>query len=78
MCRKEKVTKGAHLRARLGDGTEVIDHVSLGHTNTRITDGEGLVLLVGGDANVEFLLRVELTGVGEGGVADFVEGIGSV
>jgi hypothetical protein len=72
------MAEGAHLRARLGDGTEVVDHVGLGHTDASITDGEDLILLVGGDANVQFLLGVELTGVGEGGVADFVEGIGAV
>ena len=78
MCRNEKIMKETHLRARLGDGTEVVDHVGFGHTDTSITDGEGLVLLVGGDANVQFLLGVELARVGERGVSDFVEGIGAV
>lgn len=66
------------LGARLGDGTEVVDEVGLGHANTGIADGEDLVVLVGGDADVELLAGVELGGVGEGVVADLVEGIGGV
>lgn len=67
-----------HLGTGLSDRTEVVDHVGLGHTDTGITDGENLVLLVGGNTNVELPLAVEGGGVGEGGVADFVEGIGTV
>ena len=75
---RKRITKGANLCARLGDSTEVVDHIGLGHTDTSITDGEDLVLLVGGDTNVEILLGVELGGVGKRGIADFVEGIGAV
>ena len=47
--------KTQYLRAGLRDRTKVVDEVSLGHTDTRITNGEDLVLLVGDDANVEVL-----------------------
>ena len=67
-----------YLCSGLGDGTKVVDEVSFGHTNTGIPDGEDLVLLVWGDADVKILLGVEDGGVGEGGVADLVEGIGAV
>jgi hypothetical protein len=67
-----------HLGARLGDSTEVVDHVGLGHTDTGIADGEDLVLLVGNDADDEVLLGVEDGGVGERGITDLVEGIGTV
>ena len=65
----------AYLRPGLGNCTKIVDKVSLGHTDTSITKGEDFVLLVGGDANKELLLGVEYGGVGEGGIADFVQGI---
>lgn len=66
------------LGARLGDSTKVVDEVSLGHANTRVTESEDFVLLVGNDADEELLLGVEDGGVGEGGITDFVEGIRGV
>jgi hypothetical protein len=66
------------LRAGLGNRTKVVDHVSLGHTDTRIANGEGLVLLVGNDADEEILAAIKDRWVGKGLVADFVESIGSV
>ena len=67
-----------NLSTGLGDRTEVVDHVRLGHTDTRINDSEDLVLLVGDDFDNEVLARVKDRGVGEGRVADLVEGIGGV
>lgn len=64
--------------AGLGDGTKVVDEVSLGHTNTSVAEPQELVLLVWGDADEELLLSVELRGVREGLVADLVEGIRGV
>ena len=51
---------------------------SLGHTNTGITDGKGLVDLVWDDVESQLLLGVELGWVGEGLIADLVESIGTV
>lgn len=70
--------KQTYLGTRLGDCAKVVNKVGLGHTHTGITDGENLVLLVGSDADVEILARLEDGGVGEGRIADFVEGIGAV
>ena len=67
-----------HLGAGLSDGTKVVDHVGLGHTDTGITEGEDLVLLVRGDTDEELLARVEDGGIRQGLVADLVEGIGRV
>ena len=72
------VRMNAYLCARLGNCAKVVDQVSLGHADTGVADGEELVLLVGDDADVQLLLGVEDGGVGEGGVADFVESIGAV
>ena len=68
----------ANLGAGLGDGTKVVNEVSLGHTNTGVDDGKDFVLLVGDDFDNEVLARVKDCGVGEGRVADLVEGIGRV
>lgn len=51
---------------------------SLGHTDTGIADGEGLVDLIGDDVDAEVLASIELAGVGQGLVPDLVERIGSV
>ena len=53
--------KNTNLGTRLGNGTEVVDHISFGHTYTSIVDPKDLVLLIGRDSDVEFLLSVELT-----------------
>jgi hypothetical protein len=66
------------LGPRLGDGSEVIHEIGLGHTDTAILDGEGVVGLVGDELDLELGLAVEDGGVGEGLVADFIEGIGGV
>lgn len=50
---------GAYLCARLGDGTEVVDHVGFGHADTGVDDGEDFLLLVGDDADDELFLGVE-------------------
>ena len=70
--------KCAYLGTRLGDGTEVVDHVRLGHADTGITDRQGLVLLVGDDADDKVLAGVEDGGVGERGIANLVERVGRV
>lgn len=66
------------LGARAGNGTEVLDQVVLGHTNTSILNGKGLGLLVGGDANLQRLLSIQLGRVGQRQVADLVDGIARV
>ncbi len=66
------------LRAGLGDGTQVVDEISLGHADAGVHDGEGLVLLVGRDLDEEVLLSLELGGIGEGLIPDLVEGVGRV
>lgn len=64
--------------ANISRKARVLNTYSLSHTNTGITDGEGLGLLVGDDVNSEVLARLELARVREGLVSDLVESIGSV
>ena len=68
----------AHLGAGLGDGTEDVDHVGLGHADTGVADEECFVLLVGRDADVELLLSLERRRVSQRLVADLVERIRAV
>ena len=44
------------LGARLGDGSKVVHQVALGHTDTGVNDGEGVVGLVGLEVNEQVLL----------------------
>jgi len=67
-----------YLGSGLGNGTKVVDHVSLGHTDTGIPDTEELALLVSADADVKILFGVENRGIGQGRVTDFVESIRTV
>ena len=64
--------------AILGDCTEIVDHVGLGHANTGVADGERLALLVGRDADVEPLHSVERGRVRQRLVADLVERLRAV
>jgi hypothetical protein len=66
------------LCPRLGDGTKVIDHVSLGHADATIAEGEDLIVLVWSYADEELLLGIEDGGISEGGVANFVKSIGTI
>lgn len=50
------------LGSGLGDGSQVVDEVGLGHADTGVHNGQGLLLLVGGDLDVEILARVQFTG----------------
>merc|ERR1712004_955168 len=66
------------LGARLGDGTQVVDKISLGHANTGINDGEGLGLSVGNNLDVQLLGTLQLGGVSERLVPDLVQSIARV
>ena len=50
----------------LGNGTQVVDQIGLGHANTGVNDGEGLGFPVWDDLDEELLLRLELGGIGKG------------
>lgn len=67
-----------YLCPGLGNGTKVIDHISLGHANATIAEGEDLVFLVWGYANEELLLGLENGGLSEGGVANLVKSIRTI
>jgi hypothetical protein len=67
-----------YLGPRLGNGTKVIDHVGLGHTDATITDTEDLVIFVRSYTNIELLLRIKNGGVGERRITNFVESIRAI
>ncbi len=74
--------KGFHegFGARLGDGTQVVDKLLLGHTNTGILDRKSVVNLVRNDSDSEVWFEVESASirVSDRYVSDFVQGIRSV
>mmetsp|Transcript_18093 Transcript_18093/g.30891 ORF Transcript_18093/g.30891 Transcript_18093/m.30891 type:complete len:540 (-) Transcript_18093:58-1677(-) len=64
--------------AGLGDGSEVVDEVALGHSDSTVVDGEGVVSLVRNDPDFEVGLGLELLGLRDRVVPDLVEGVGGV
>ena len=60
------------------DRTKIVDHVGLGHTNTSVADSKKLVLLVGHNSNVQFLLSIKNRGFRQRRISYFVESIGTV
>jgi len=62
------------LGTGLGDGTEVVDEFLLGHTDTSIFDGKGIVGLVGdnSDSEVGFVVNGVTS---DGLVSDLIKGI---
>jgi hypothetical protein len=67
-----------NLRPRLRNGTQIVDHVSLGHADTTVADGENFIIFVRDDANEELLFGIEDRRIGEGSVANFVQSIGAI
>jgi hypothetical protein len=67
-----------YLRPGLGNGTKVIDHISLGHADATIAEGEDLIFFVWDYANEELLLGLESGGISEGGVANLVKSIRTI
>ena len=62
--------------ARLGDGTQVVDQVSLGHPDASVTDGECVVVLVGDNGDLHLLLRLQDCRIGQTLVPDLVQSLG--
>ena len=67
-----------YLRPGLCNGTKVIDHISLGHADATIADGEDIIFFVWDYANEEILLRLKNGGISEGGVANLVKSIRTI
>ena len=63
------------LGSGLGDGSEMIDQILLGHTDTAIFDRESVVRLVWDNIDAHLFLRVQDGRVGKRGVSDLVKSI---
>ena len=61
------------LGARLGNGTKVVDEISLGHSNTSIDEGQSFGLFVWDDIDFQFLLSFDDGRVSKGLVSDLVQ-----
>jgi len=64
--------------ARFGDGAEVGDHFVAAHANAVVGDGQGLGLLVEGEADLEVALALEQGRVVQRLEAQLVAGVGRV
>ena len=64
--------------ARFRNGAKIINKVRLGHADTGIADRKDSILLVGGDSDIEILFGVELGGILQSLISDFVKGIRGV
>jgi hypothetical protein len=62
--------------ARLGNGTQVVDQVGLGHPDASVTDGECVVVLVGDNGDLHLLLRLQDCWIGQTLVPDLVQSLG--
>ncbi|KAF8956163.1 hypothetical protein BDZ97DRAFT_2063093 [Flammula alnicola] len=60
VAKRAKSDEKTNPCARFRDGTQVVDHVCLGHTDSGIANLEDLVLLVRSDVNTEVFLGIQL------------------
>lgn len=58
--------------SRFGDGSKVVDQVSLCHTDPGVNDGQGVVIFVGDDRDLHRFLRVQHRRVRQTLVTDLV------
>ena len=65
-------------RAGLGDGTEILDHFVLRHTDAVIGNGQGAVFGVAGDGDGEFIPVDAHLVVGQRRIGQLIDGIGGV
>jgi hypothetical protein len=65
------------LGSGFGDGTKIVDKFLLGHTDTSVPEGKGVVALIGDNLNSEIRFFVETStfGVSDRFVSDFIESI---
>ena len=61
--------------ARFGYGTQVVDEISFGHSNTSVNDGQSLLLLVGDETDVEVFAAVQTAGICETLITDLIQGL---
>mmetsp|Transcript_32551 Transcript_32551/g.54503 ORF Transcript_32551/g.54503 Transcript_32551/m.54503 type:complete len:452 (-) Transcript_32551:35-1390(-) len=66
------------LGTRLGNGTQVVDQVGLGHTDTGIFNGESVVGLVGNKLDLKFRISIEDGWIGQRLVSNLIQCIGGV
>ncbi len=60
------------LRSRLGDGSQIVNKICLGHSDTRVNEGDGLCFLVWNDLDEKLFLGIKLGRVCETLVTNFV------
>ena len=61
------------LRTTLGDGSQVIDKICLGHANPSVDDRQGTVSFVRNKLNLEFFSAVKLRRICQTLITNFVQ-----
>jgi hypothetical protein len=72
--------KGFHesLSTGFGDGTEIVDQITLGHTNTSIFDSKGVVGFVWNQTDFKVGFGVHDGGISQRLIPDLIKGIGGI
>lgn len=58
-----------------GNGSKVIDEVSFSHSDAGVMNGDGVVVFVGDDSDLQFLLCIQHRGISQTLVPDLVQGL---
>ncbi len=61
--------------ARLCDGAKVVDQISLGHAYASVMDGDGVVIFVGSDGDLELFLTLKDRGIRQALVTNLVQSL---
>lgn len=63
------------LCSTLSDSTQVVNKVSLGHTNSSVHDGQGVIIFVRNQFNFQILRAVKLSWVSQTLITNFVKSL---
>lgn len=63
------------LRSTLGDGSQVIDEICLGHANPSVDDRQSTVVFVGNKLDLKIFSAVQLRRVSQTLVPNFIQGL---
>lgn len=63
------------LRSTLSNSTQVVNKVSLGHTNSSVHDGQGVIIFVRNQFNFQILTAVKLSWVSQTLITNFVKSL---
>ena len=75
MNKTGEIRNQTDLGTGFGNGTQVIDQIGLGHTDTGVEKGKSATIGRWDELDFEFLLWVQLRWIGQGFVANLVKSL---